>query len=102
LCKDVVCDDKTECTDDACNPADGKCDFTAVEDGTPCDFGDLPGRCTSGFCTDASPPSMFLTVGGEVMTSNQYQMSLSVGGPLGQGTATSPNYTLEFRIPMNQ
>ncbi len=53
LCEDVQCNDNEECTTDDCDPADGTCDFTAVEDRTDCDFGGLPGLCMSGVCEDA-------------------------------------------------
>jgi len=53
LCADVDCDDQNECTADACNPADGECDYTLIADGLPCDFGGLPGVCTAGVCEDA-------------------------------------------------
>jgi len=32
LCEGVICDDEDDCTDDACNPADGECVFTALCD----------------------------------------------------------------------
>jgi len=41
----VDCDDGDACTDDACNPADGSCDYTAVS----CDDGD---DCTTDSCVD--------------------------------------------------
>ena len=44
LCEGVVCeDDGNECTNDACNPETGTCDYPPVQDGTP---------CTDGFCLD--------------------------------------------------
>jgi hypothetical protein len=99
---EVVCEDSNQCTDDSCDPADGECNFTAVADGSPCDFGDLPGRCVSGVCADASPPTVFLSEGAGVMSSDQYQMGISIGGPVAHGAASSTNYTLEFRATMNQ
>jgi len=38
LCKDVVCDDNNVCTDEACDYADGTCNFVPVwcDDGDPC------------------------------------------------------------------
>ena len=53
LCADVDCDDQNECTTDACDPADGECDYTLVTDGMTCDFGGLPGVCGAGACEDA-------------------------------------------------
>ena len=53
LCAGVDCDDSNECTEDACNPLDGTCDYTNLTDGTSCDFGGLPGVCMSGVCEDA-------------------------------------------------
>jgi len=52
-CLEVTCDDESECTEDACNPADGSCDFMPVADGAECDFDGLPGLCASGVCEDA-------------------------------------------------
>ena len=52
-CLNVTCDDESECTEDACNPADGSCDFMPVADGGECDFDGLPGLCASGVCEDA-------------------------------------------------
>ena len=43
----VTCtDDKNVCTLDACTPATGKCDYTAVSDGTTCDADGT--KCTAG------------------------------------------------------
>jgi hypothetical protein len=53
LCADVDCDDQNECTEDACNPVDGQCDYSNVAAGTSCDFGGLPGVCGVGACEDA-------------------------------------------------
>ena len=50
---DVDCDDQNECTEDACNPVDGQCDYSNVAAGTSCDFGGLPGVCGVGACEDA-------------------------------------------------
>ena len=52
-CLNVTCDDESECTEDACNPADGSCDFMPVADGGECNFDGLPGLCASGVCEDA-------------------------------------------------
>jgi hypothetical protein len=52
LCADVDCDDQNECTEDACNPVDGQCDYSNVAAGTSCDFGGLPGVCGVGACED--------------------------------------------------
>ena len=53
LCAGVDCDDDNQCTTEACNPADGQCDYSAVADGLTCDFGALPGVCSVGVCEDA-------------------------------------------------
>lgn len=50
LCEGVVCDDQNPCTDDACDYADGTCDFFAVEDGANCDFDGFRSVCISGVC----------------------------------------------------
>lgn len=102
LCQGVVCDQENACTDNECNPADGECEATPLEDGTACDFGELPGRCVSGLCTDASPPSVFLSSGSGVISSANYEMGIFASGPVGHGSASSSNYTLEFRVPVNQ
>jgi len=52
-CEGVTCDDDNECTDDACNEADGTCESTPVPDDTACDFEGFPGVCASGVCEDA-------------------------------------------------
>ncbi|MGD8608228.1 MAG: hypothetical protein PVH21_13105, partial [Myxococcales bacterium] len=48
LCEGVDCDDQNECTADACDPMDGSCSNTPVDDGTACDGG--AGTCTAGVC----------------------------------------------------
>jgi len=48
LCDDRTCDDQNECTDDACDPADGSCVSSPAADGTPC--ADGAGTCDGGFC----------------------------------------------------
>ena len=53
LCADVDCDDQNECTEDSCDPMDGKCLHMEVIDGTNCDFDGLPGVCSLGECEDA-------------------------------------------------
>ncbi|MEM8609937.1 MAG: hypothetical protein AAGF92_22785 [Myxococcota bacterium] len=50
LCEDVVCDDAEECTTDTCDPANGQCQSTPVNDGISCDDG--AGTCMSGDCVD--------------------------------------------------
>jgi len=69
-CQGVTCDDDKVCTEDACNPANGTCDFTPVGDGTAC----ADGACLRGDCTtlitvsgivnviDRSPPPVNATV----------------------------------------
>jgi hypothetical protein len=42
------CDDKNECTEDSCNPANESCENTPVEDGAPC--ADARGGCYGGSC----------------------------------------------------
>jgi hypothetical protein len=63
LCAAVDCDDGNACTDDACDPVNGSCEYANVSDGTSCDFGGFPGVCISGACvsdecsvTDCDPP----------------------------------------------
>ena len=56
----VWCDDGNDCTTEGiCNPAEG-CDFTALEDGTPC-FGDFKpapmGGCEAGVCVAPCDPA---------------------------------------------
>lgn len=49
-----VCNDGTTCTTDACDPATGKCTFTAIADNTPCDDGvacTTESLCKVGKCT---------------------------------------------------
>jgi len=46
LCAGIICED-TECKiDGTCNPSDGMCDYTLVEDGTACS----EGECLDGVC----------------------------------------------------
>ncbi len=53
LCEGKDCNDGNPCTDDSCQTADGSCEHVAVDDGSSCDFGGLPGLCTGGVCDDA-------------------------------------------------
>ena len=54
LCEGVVCeDDGDECTNDACNPDTGTCDYPPVQDGTPC----TDGFCLDGVCEDPCDPN---------------------------------------------
>ena len=49
LCEDVECeDDGNECTETACNPANGACETSNVADGTECDGG----TCSGGACVE--------------------------------------------------
>ena len=52
LCTGVDCDDGNVCTDDACNPGTGLCEYTdntaACDDGAFCTVGDV---CSGGSCT---------------------------------------------------
>ncbi|MBT8453625.1 MAG: hypothetical protein KJO40_16795, partial [Deltaproteobacteria bacterium] len=51
LCEDVMCeDDGNECTETACNPANGACETSNVADGTECDGG--AGTCSGGQCVE--------------------------------------------------
>ncbi len=43
-----ACDDRNECTEDLCNPSNGLCENTAVQDGTPC--AEVRGGCYGGSC----------------------------------------------------
>ena len=52
LCEERLCDDENPCTDDDCDPADGMCFATPVEDGTPCGPG---GTCVDGGCIAEFP-----------------------------------------------
>ncbi|MEM7137868.1 MAG: hypothetical protein AAF500_14885 [Myxococcota bacterium] len=53
LCDAVDCTDDNACTEGACNPLSGACEFANVADGTDCNFGDMPGVCEGGLCQDA-------------------------------------------------
>ena len=46
LCEGGECDDGNECTEDVCDPADGSCSNTAVDDGSFC----FAGYCQSAQC----------------------------------------------------
>jgi hypothetical protein len=48
LCEGVECNDDNECTEGACDPTYGSCDFTPKLDGTPCSDGG--GTCLAGVC----------------------------------------------------
>ena len=48
LCGGVECDDGSVCTEDACDPATGTCEYAPVADGTAC--GDDKGTCQDGSC----------------------------------------------------
>lgn len=52
LCAGVDCEDGNECTDDACDFADGTCSNEALSDGTPCDFDGSTGVCAAGECIE--------------------------------------------------
>ena len=54
LCATVDCDDGNQCTEDACDPMDGSCDYTPAPNGTLCDLGGSAGECSSGTCTTAA------------------------------------------------
>ena len=50
LCEGVSCDDGNQCTVSMCDPSNASCPNPDKVDGTPCDYGDDPGRCSSGLC----------------------------------------------------
>jgi len=51
LCEGVTCEDTgNECTVSECNPANGECETSTVEDGTACNGG--AGMCMDGECVD--------------------------------------------------
>jgi hypothetical protein len=53
LCEGVVCDDgEPFCTVDVCNPEDGMCVYTPVEDGTSCVDSGIEGTCLDGVCKE--------------------------------------------------
>ena len=54
LCENVPCEDGNPCTEDSCNPLNGKCINAPVADGALCDYDGLPGLCTGGVCADAN------------------------------------------------
>lgn len=49
-CAGVECDDGNECTENACNPASGACDYVPLADGAFCEAG----ACQSGQCLPIS------------------------------------------------
>ena len=49
----IDCSDGNDCTEDVCDPADGTCSNSPVEDDTACDFSGFPGLCKAGACEDA-------------------------------------------------
>jgi hypothetical protein len=53
-----LCDDGDDCTEDICNPEDGLCDFTTLaEDGTGCGFDEGQiGICKAGACVGPCDP----------------------------------------------
>jgi hypothetical protein len=97
------CDDGNQCTEDTCEPIAAMCAHTPVGDGTDCDFGGSTGVCTAGTCGVSDNEVMAIeTNGGGVMSSEQYRMSVSIGGPVGRGTASSANHQIEFHLPSSQ
>jgi len=50
LCEGVSCEDGNQCTVDMCDPSNASCPNPDKIDGTPCDYGDDPGRCSAGLC----------------------------------------------------
>jgi len=59
------CNDENECIEDACNPSDGSCEHTPVQEGTPC--ADGAGSCRTGLCRE---PELVLTGEQEVVIGN--------------------------------
>jgi hypothetical protein len=53
LCEGVDCNDDNNCTEDACNWADGTCSNEHRPEGAQCDFDGFSGVCRSGVCEDA-------------------------------------------------
>ena len=56
------CDDKSPCTDDACNATSGVCSYTAGKDGTACDDGiacTSSSACKQGACLAAAPCGVY-------------------------------------------
>jgi uncharacterized repeat protein (TIGR01451 family) len=50
LCEGVTCDDLGECKDNTCNPSNGQCEASNVDQGEPCGDGDMcdgEGECVS-------------------------------------------------------
>ena len=100
---DTRCDDTNECTEDTCEPIAAMCAHTPVGDGTDCDLGGNTGVCTAGTCGVPDSEVMAVeTSGGGVVSSEQYHMSVSIGGPLGQGIVSSANHQIEFHLPSSQ
>ena len=50
LCRTVDCSDDNDCTDDICNRLDASCTNPPKGDGTDCEVGGDPGRCSAGTC----------------------------------------------------
>jgi hypothetical protein len=97
------CDDGNQCTEDTCEPVAAMCANTPVGDGTDCDFGGSTGVCTAGTCGVPDSEVMAVeTSGGGVVSSEQYRMSVSIGGPVGQGTVSSANHQIEFHLSSGQ
>ena len=48
LCEGIECDDGSECTEDACDPETGTCEYVALT--RFCTFDDMAGSCQRGVC----------------------------------------------------
>jgi hypothetical protein len=57
LCAGVDCSDASDCTDDACDPADGSCSNPNEPDGTACDAAGFLGTCHAGVCVTGCTPT---------------------------------------------
>ena len=87
-------------------PADTMCDAALhpdEPDGTPCDLNGVgDGVCMSGVCEAGQrnmPFDIVFNSGAETIGSPEYQMDVTVGGPMGKGTASSQGFTLDYYIP---
>jgi hypothetical protein len=47
------------------------------------------------------PTGVVLDSGGAILISPQYRMQVSIGGPVGKGTADSAHYLLDYYIPLS-
>ncbi|MFN2377891.1 MAG: hypothetical protein ABR538_15255, partial [Candidatus Binatia bacterium] len=83
----VTCNDDNACTDDACNPATGLCDFT--NNAAPCDDGlfcTSNDACSGGVCTGGAAPSCDDGDSCTVDVCDEEADSCGVGGTAPDGT----------------